>query len=215
MVNWNDFLILAQWRKLCRCGIAIGLCCGLLLPTFANSQTRELPIGADYCAILRAFTNANDPKCPNDAAAGMTRSTGAAATTGFDKAAASLSSSGEENGYYIRFAFNSVQLTQEYKTHLDRLSSVFRSAAMDGVCIKLMGHTDITGAPEYNKRLSFARAKMVEVYLVSSSAIDAGRIVSDGLGEGRPLQNIPGGHPLNRRVEILARAKTGSLCSEG
>ena len=84
---------------------------------------------------------------------------------------------------------------------------------MEGVCIKLMGHTDVLGAPEYNRRLSLARAGIVQAYLVGQSAIESGRVVSDGAGETNPLLNLPGGHPLNRRVEILARAQTNTGCS--
>lgn len=177
------------------------------------NTVRELPIGADYCAILRAFTNNLDPACPILTDRTLTRSTGSAATDQFPKAAAPLASAEGEKGYYIRFAFNSVELTAEYRDHLDRLSSVFRSAAMEGVCIKLMGHTDVLGAPDYNRRLSLARARIVQAYLVGQSAIVPSRIISDGAGETNPLLNLPGGHPLNRRVEILARAQTNTGCS--
>lgn len=185
------------------------------LPAGAQQQNsvQELPIGAAYCAILRAFTDQVDAACPQLVGHFLTRSTGTAATDQFSKGAAPLASAGSEKGYYIRFAFNSVELTAEYKDHLDRLSSVFRSAAMEGVCIKLMGHTDVLGASDYNRRLSLARARIVQAYLVGQSAIEPGRVVSDGAGEAKPLVNLPGGHPLNRRVEILARAQTNTGCS--
>lgn len=130
----------------------------------------------------------------------------------FPKDAASLETASGEKGYFIRFAFNSVELNAEYRTHLDRLSAVFQSSAMEGVCIKLLGHTDVVGDPKYNDRLSVARAKMVESYLVAKAAIGKNRIVSSGMGEAKPLLNIPGGHPLNRRVEILAKAQTSAGC---
>lgn len=184
-----------------------------MLATPANAQhsVQELPIGADYCAILQAFTDQTDPDCPKPAKT-LTRSTGAAATSRFPTSAAPLSASGTTKGYFIRFAFNSVELNQEYKQHLDRLSAVFKSAAMEGVCIKLVGHTDLIGDPAYNKRLSLARARMVETYLASKATLKQNRINSDGLGEEKPLLNIPGGHPLNRRVEILAKAQTAKGC---
>ncbi len=179
----------------------------------AVAQVRQMPLGADYCAILRAFTDKSDPGCPSVQNLGRTRSTGSAATDDFPKAAASLKAAEGEKGYFIRFAFNSVELNAEYKTHLDRLSAVFQSAAMEGVCIKLLGHTDIVGDAAYNGRLSVARAKMVELYLLGRATIDEKRIVSTGMGEAKPLLNIPGGHPLNRRVEILAKAQTEKGCA--
>lgn len=180
--------------------------------SFAYGQVAELPLSSDYCAILRAFTDKADPRCPIPEALGATRSTGSAATDPFPKGAAPLATAGQDKGYFIRFAFNSVELNAEYRTHLDRLSSVFQSSAMEGVCIKLLGHTDIVGADAYNTRLSLARAKVVEAYLKSRVPDINGRIFSNGLGEKEPLSNIPGGHPLNRRVEILAKAQNAGSC---
>jgi outer membrane protein OmpA-like peptidoglycan-associated protein len=180
---------------------------------FVAADTQQLPLSADYCAILRAFTEKSDPRCSEGSDLGPTRSTGSAATNPFPKEAASLKTAGNEKGYFIRFAFNSVELNEEYRTHLDRLSAVFQAPAMEGVCIKLLGHTDITGSPQYNIRLSLARAKMVESYLVGRATLSNDRIVSSGMGEAKPLLNIPGGHPLNRRVEILAKAQTEGGCT--
>jgi outer membrane protein OmpA-like peptidoglycan-associated protein len=177
------------------------------------AETQQLPLSADYCAILRAFTDKSDPRCLQNSDLGLTRSTGSAATNPFPKEAASLKTAGNEKGYFIRFAFNSVELNEEYRTHLDRLSAVFQSPAMEGVCIKLLGHTDVSGGPQYNIRLSLARAKMVESYLVGLATLSTDRIVSSGMGEENPLVNIPGGHPLNRRVEILAKAQTEGGCT--
>lgn len=191
----------------------VALCLGAVnsaAPSFG--QVSQLPLSADYCAILRAFTDHSDSRCPAAPEMGTTRSTGTAATDQFSKGAASLKTAGGEKGYFIRFAFNSVELNTEYRTHLDRLSAVFQSSAMEGVCIKLVGHTDIVGDPKYNDRLSLARAKMVESYLVGRAAIPKSRIVSSGIGEAKPLLNVPGGHPLNRRVEILAKAQTAGGC---
>lgn len=191
------------------------LCAAMVMSCFATSvaaQVKELPVSADFCAILRAFTTNADPRCPAPSDLGHTRSTGTAATDQFPKAAASLKTAGAEQGYFIRFAFNSVELNAEYRTHLDRLSAVFQSAAMEGVCIKLLGHTDVVGSPVYNDRLSVARAKVVESYLIGRATISKERVVASGMGEAKPLLNIPGGHPLNRRVEILAKAQTSGGC---
>ncbi len=204
-------MLTQKYRKTVR---AICLFLGAMwMAASAMAQVSQLPLSADYCAILRAFTDQSDPRCPVPQELGLTRSTGSAATDSFPKEAASLKTAGGESGYFIRFAFNSVELNTEYRTHLDRLSAVFQSAAMEGVCIKLLGHTDIIGDPKYNDRLSFARAKMVEAYLVGNAAVSKDRIVSSGVGEAKPLLNIPGGHPLNRRVEILAKAQTAGGCA--
>jgi outer membrane protein OmpA-like peptidoglycan-associated protein len=204
------------FRSICFFAQLIFLICAtfLLSTEFGWGQTasREMPINADYCTILRAFTAGADARCPAPQKLGILRSTGSAATSKFPKEAVSLAESGTEAGYFIRFAFNSVELTAEYEAHLNRLSDVFKSPAMEGVCIKLMGHTDDVGSDNYNMRLSVARAKIIEALLKVKSGLPASQLSSDGLGERNPLPNLPGGHPMNRRVEILAKAQTSVGC---
>ncbi len=78
---------------------------------------------------------------------------------------------GATPGYFIRFAFNSTDLTAEYKAHLDRLAAVFKSATMAETCIKLMGHTDVVGSPAYNQTLSEGRAGVVQQYLFAAAGL--------------------------------------------
>lgn len=69
------------------------------------------------------------------------------------------------------------------------------------------GHTDNFGTPDYNMRLSLARAESVKAWLVSSAGIDETRIQARGLGMTHLL--VPGGsveaQQLNRRVEIVIK----------
>lgn len=178
----------------------------------APGTQRELSVGADFCAILRAFTQAGDPRCPAPEN-GAPRSAGPPAGQVFSRAAAPVETQGSPPGYFIRFAFNSIDLTPEYRAHLDRLSQVFRSQAMAGVCIKLVGHTDVVGDEGYNRRLSLARARVVAAHLRRLKALPEGRLSADGLGEARPIPGMPGTHPLNRRVEILARSASEAGCA--
>ena len=70
------------------------------------------------------------------------------------------------------------------------------------------GHTDSFGSPEYNARLSTARAESVKAWLAGEAGIDPGRITTRGLGMTRLL--VPGGtveqQQLNRRVEIVIKS---------
>ncbi len=69
------------------------------------------------------------------------------------------------------------------------------------------GHTDSFGSPEYNARLSTARAESVKAWLANDAGIDPGRITTRGLGMTRLL--VQGGtveaQQLNRRVEIVIK----------
>jgi outer membrane protein OmpA-like peptidoglycan-associated protein len=66
---------------------------------------------------------------------------------------------------------------------------------------ELQGHTDSQGTDEYNLKLSTARAKAVETWLVNNG-IKAERLVSKGYGESQPVasNDTETGRALNRRM---------------
>jgi outer membrane protein OmpA-like peptidoglycan-associated protein len=66
------------------------------------------------------------------------------------------------------------------------------------------GHTDNTGKPAYNMKLSQERAKDVMDYLVAQG-VSADRITSVGFGETRPIADnkTKAGRALNRRVDVV------------
>lgn len=191
----------------------LGLCLPLLLllPTVAMSAPRELAVSADRCAIHFALTARVATGCAPPAleALGPVRKL---SPQGFDTSAASLESADGAQGYFIRFPFNSDQLTAEYTAHLARLGRVLISEQLSGSCIKLVGHADSIGGAAYNKKLSAARAKVVADHLSSVSQVPRKRLLTEARGESALLAGIPGGHPLNRRVEILARNMEGGSC---
>lgn len=185
--------------------------CALIGSTPAMSETSELPVSADHCAIFYALTRTAAPNCapPDQEGLGMARSL---PPKGFDAAAASLDSVPVEQGYFIRFPFNSNELTAEYENHLARLGAVLASPQLVNTCVKLVGHADSVGGPTFNINLSRKRAKMVAATLAAGSRVDMGRISYEARGESDLIEGIPGPHPLNCRVEILARHRTGETC---
>ena len=71
---------------------------------------------------------------------------------------------------------------------------------------RIEGHTDSFGGPDYNARLSLARAESVKQWLAGTMSIDPSRIETRGLGNSRPLAPATGSideQKLNRRVEIV------------
>lgn len=70
--------------------------------------------------------------------------------------------------------------------------------------IRVEGHTDSTGAAEYNLGLSQRRAASVRDMLLDRG-VDAARITTEGLGEEYPVasNNTSAGRQQNRRVEIV------------
>jgi len=197
----------------------------------------QLPVEAQYCAILRALSTRPDPRCPDAVTNGQSRGivfTGdpdsalaegqqtrglasteylspqeyaaSAATRGFSRAAIPASGNPGEKGYFIQFAFDSDILGDDYKAHLSRLTEVLNTDVMKNSCIKVIGHTDTVGSAQYNQTLSDRRALSVQSYMTAALGLDAARVNSEGRGETAPLLDIPGGHPKNRRVEILSRS---------
>ena len=69
--------------------------------------------------------------------------------------------------------------------------------------IEVSGHTDSTGAAQYNQDLSQRRANSV-AYVLSQNGVMPQRMYVIGLGETRPVATnaTPAGRAKNRRVEI-------------
>lgn len=170
----------------------------------ADRGVTALPLSAEYCTILRAFTDARDPKCPDVAPQGTLRSVARSAVPPGDPL--------DERGYFIRFAFDSDALSPAYQSHLTELSRVLMSDAMRDLCLLLIGHTDASGAARYNAALSEKRAHTVEVFLKGVTGVAATRLATAGRGETELLSGLPPEDPRHRRVEILAKPKSGGSC---
>lgn len=76
-----------------------------------------------------------------------------------------------------------------------------------GAQVHVIGHTDTSGSPAYNQRLSVRRAEAVKSALISKGVPVAG-ITTEGKGETQLL--VPTGpnvrEPSNRRAQILPRS---------
>jgi len=75
-----------------------------------------------------------------------------------------------------------------------------------GMIIEVGGHTDNSGSPEINQKLSLSRAQRVKEYLVRKLGIDEDRIVVKGYSSRFPIadNNTLKGRAKNRRIEIAA-----------
>jgi outer membrane protein OmpA-like peptidoglycan-associated protein len=100
----------------------------------------------------------------------------------------------------ILFEKNQTGFTNESYSILENLNKLFQKLPFQ---IEIMGHTDNTGDPNHNRKLSKDRAEAIKNYLVSKG-IDAARIVTDGKGADFPIQSndTEAGQKANRRVEI-------------
>jgi OOP family OmpA-OmpF porin len=87
---------------------------------------------------------------------------------------------------------------------LDLVAEVIRESCA-GKVVVIEGHTDVSGSPEYNQRLSERRAESVKQYLVEHG-VPAEQLRTEGFGESRPLTTDPSpeAQELNRRITLRA-----------
>ncbi|WP_139684398.1 OmpA family protein [Vibrio tasmaniensis] len=98
------------------------------------------------------------------------------------------------------FETNSTELSSDGKTALMPLVEVLQAHPQSSV--NVVGHTDSTGAAEYNMMISKKRAAAVAAY-IEEQGISADRISASGEGEENPVASnaTAEGRAQNRRVE--------------
>jgi outer membrane protein OmpA-like peptidoglycan-associated protein len=101
----------------------------------------------------------------------------------------------------VTFATNSSDINGDFFPVLDSVTIVLDE--FDKTLVEVMGHTDSTGAHEYNQALSEKRAGAVSKYFQSRD-IQPLRLATHGYGEDYPVasNDNPAGRSQNRRVEI-------------
>jgi outer membrane protein OmpA-like peptidoglycan-associated protein len=73
-----------------------------------------------------------------------------------------------------------------------------------GLKLAAEGHTDSTGTPEFNQKLSVKRAESVQEYL-GGQGVPRDGLTASGFGEARPIASntTAAGRQQNRRVELI------------
>ena len=107
----------------------------------------------------------------------------------------------------VLFGFDSSTLTAQSSDTLRQVVGVLNQ--YDQTAIIVQGHTDSTGRDDYNMRLSERRADAVKAFL-TRNGISQQRIIAIGYGEAHPVasNDTPDGRVLNRRVDLLIKAKS-------
>jgi outer membrane protein OmpA-like peptidoglycan-associated protein len=101
----------------------------------------------------------------------------------------------------VTFATNSSDLSPAFFDVLNSVSKVL--IEFDKTVVEVAGHTDSTGADDYNQALSERRAQAVSQYL-QGQKVNQQRLITIGLGERMPVADntTNTGRQANRRVEI-------------
>ena len=102
----------------------------------------------------------------------------------------------------ILFDYDSTEIKERNKMVLDRVIKRIQELPLAEVTI--VGHTDILGKADYNKKLSERRAKAVYDKVMASDITSRERIVYRGDGLANPLYDntSPEGRSFNRTVTI-------------
>jgi outer membrane protein OmpA-like peptidoglycan-associated protein len=105
---------------------------------------------------------------------------------------------------YVNFDTNNSTIKPDSAKTLDDAAAVLKAAAALSVLVG--GHTDNTGTPEANMKLSEERAKAVTAALVQRG-IAASRLTPQGFGQTQPVADnrIEDGRAKNRRVELVKK----------
>lgn len=101
----------------------------------------------------------------------------------------------------ITFNTNEYAIKNEFFPVLDSVAQVLYK--FTDTRLVVTGHTDSTGAADYNYNLSNRRATSVANYL-ASNGVDQSRLISQGVGPDQPIASnaTESGKAQNRRVEL-------------
>lgn len=100
----------------------------------------------------------------------------------------------------IAFDHNSSDLRPDQAPRLEQLCGALQQ--LPDLRFQLVGHTDASGAADYNKTLSEKRADAVRGHLASDCGIEQNRLSAMGQGEEALLDAANPRSAANRRVEI-------------
>jgi OOP family OmpA-OmpF porin len=105
------------------------------------------------------------------------------------------------------FDTNKATFRKEAQPELEKISSRVRNVS-SVEAVQITGYTDNTGAPEYNQKLSEARAATVKDFLVKNG-IDPSKITIVGRGMNDPIADnaTKEGRAKNRRVEVMVKGE--------
>ena len=104
------------------------------------------------------------------------------------------------------FQHDNFELRPESLADLQKLGELVKRNP--NATFSIEGHTDATGRPEYNQKLSEQRAEAVKAWLVTNLGISADRIQAYGFGSTKlivPAEKTIDEQQPNRRVEIVIK----------
>ena len=182
-------------------GAAVGAVLGVLSGSDAEERRKRALIGAGVGALAGTAVGAYMDKQENelrDQLAG----TGVSVTRFGDDIVLNMPGS-------VTFAVNQSDVKADFYEVLKSVGLVVKE--YDQTLVDVNGHTDSTGALDYNMSLSDRRAVSVADYLASQGVM-RNRVFTQGFGPHYPIadNSTADGRQLNRRVELVLKPLTQS-----
>ncbi|MEP7243429.1 MAG: OmpA family protein [Gammaproteobacteria bacterium] len=100
----------------------------------------------------------------------------------------------------IQFERDSANIPPAAHSQLDSVAQGIRALSGEPR-ILIEGHTDNSGSPDHNDRLSTQRAETIRTYLIEHG-VRAGWLTARGAGSRQPLTEEQANAAINRRVEF-------------
>lgn len=106
---------------------------------------------------------------------------------------------GKSVPFAIQFAGGSAEISPVSRELLGSIGGLLTNM-LDGRCVVIEGHTDVSGNYERNIELSHARANSVAFFLMQNYGINSRSVVTSGKGPNEILPGVDPKNPRNRRV---------------
>lgn len=192
----NPFTGEQQTRKAVTYGAIGGVVCGLIGAAESSTRARNAALGCGAIgAGVGAYMDAQEAELRD-----QLQGTGVQVQRNGDEL--NLIMPGN-----ITFNTDEFAIRGEFYQVLDSVAQVLYKFTDTRLLVN--GHTDSTGAADYNYNLSNRRAQSVANYL-ASQGVDQNRLISQGMGPDQPIASnaTDSGRAQNRRVELKIVAIT-------
>ncbi len=179
-------------------GTGVGAAAGAGLGQAIGGNTKSTLIGAGIGAVVGGLAGGSIGKYMDNQEAAMRQQLAGVEAANVQRNANLLAVTFKSD---FLFDLNSAQLKPGAYDEISRVAQVLIQYPQTSILIA--GHTDSSGAEDYNQQLSERRAQVVKNAL-AGQGVNPARLTTVGYGESQPIadNSTEAGRQLNRRVEI-------------
>lgn len=187
-------------------GTGIGAAVGAGLGQVIGGNTKSTLVGAGIGAALGGVAGGAIGRYMDNQEAALQQQFAASEAASIQREANVLAVTFKGD---VFFDVNSAALKPGAYTEINRVANVLVQYPKTN--IQIAGHTDSTGAEEYNQSLSERRAMSVQNALVNQGVAPM-RMQTIGFGEAQPIadNSTEAGRQLNRRVVVTIAPQQGA-----